>query len=311
MYGDEIADKPAGRPALRIIGWIVFALFFLGSIASGIAEPTLAHASGQILAQTALLCTILYFTALRGASWWKVAAIFAPIFIVVTLATLVKTGAAMSDLNEDIAGLSEFSYDKDGNVVVPEGAEQRGPMVAAAAKLARANAALIARYDDELQSFGAYNMMQAGKLQANPAILKRCADFALLKNSVADYKAEQVELIENTLAEFAAMDLPETVKRDVLAEMRATAPKTHATNALFWEHNLAQIDAAQSACKTLAKRRWHARGDVFVFESEQDMAQYNRANERMIEIDAQRQQILDQHIARQDEQRKMLRKQTD
>lgn len=48
-----------------------------------------------------------------------------------------------------------------------------------------------------------------------------------------------------------------------------------------------------------------------MFESEQDMAQYNRANERMIEINAQRQKILDRHIALQDEQRKMLKKPTD
>lgn len=295
---DAEGTDDAPKRIKSVPGLILFFILLLASFGGTLGEASPAFAAGSILGATALLCTILYFAWLRGASAWKAVACFAGILVVVTLGTMFKLGQATLDARQDATTLAEMRFDADGNPILPADAAARGPMSKILAKIADDTTALNKDYMARLEAAGVYALFDAERLRANPAILKNCDAIAAIGPDVADFKRRHLQIMDNAPREIARTDMPNDLKEAAMAGMKESLVRARSDSENVWERHAGQIDEAFAVCRILARRTWEAQGSSFAFHSRRDMDEFNRHNDRVNQLAAEQQAIIDASHAR-------------
>lgn len=297
---DGVIETAGPNPLLRLAGGLLAAGLIVLIASTDALHLTSAGVLGSSLLQTALLLLILYVSWLRGAASWKPIAATTALFVLIMIINLGKAESGIAALKTDASTLSELSLDAQGNLIVPPGAEKRGPLSRITLGMASDVDALTKAFHLKLEHAGMFALFDADRLQLNPAVLRNCGSITAVKADISGYKARHLAIIDRARGELSAIDMPPSIKKNILAGMDSSLSRTRSEIEKMWGLNAQQIDEAGAVCIILARRNWQAHGDVFAFTAQRDLDAFNRHNDRLNALGAQ----LDE-IARGSRQRMM------
>ncbi|MCW3846990.1 hypothetical protein OF829_07040 [Sphingomonas sp. LB-2] len=230
-----------------------------------------------IMAAAMVIALILWgigylITIRRATANWKLMS------FMLLLLTAAGVGYWETQLHEqrikaDLSTLAEMDYGPDNYPRFPAGAENRGPISKLFVALIREATDGQRALDDEARAAGLQLMADASALHASPGLLSHCA-------TVGTTNAKSHALIERRRASYRAFvkalddtDYPEIYKREIRDSMNSND-----TDASLVELDGIQkrmFDAAEGACRVLARRRWVPQGPVFMFNNNADLEAFS------------------------------------
>jgi hypothetical protein len=286
--GNPIAAAPLSAGAKMGIGagllFLVLAAILL------IPGPGLAGGGavfGYIILICIPVCMILFFFFLQGR---HIAIIVSSLFaaaILCTLIMLIKVGSAVQGTLDQAKVISEISYDKNGNLQLPAGIDQNGPIAQSVSKYAREMSAIQTGFKLDMEASGMTSLFDAQALSGNDAILRDCGRVIALGPKIEKYRKDAVTATDMLRRDVGRADVDDAVRKGML-EGIGTSTEAMVRLDKMWELQSKMVTESHGVCMILSKRNWKVQGGVFNFTSRSDM---NSFKDRIARIDGYNQQI--------------------
>lgn len=225
-----------------------------------------------------VIWAIAHFVTMRySPAGWTVAS-----FVVLLLVTagigFQATERLKGRVKIDMQTLVDLKVDAEGLVVVPKDAEQRGPFSKLMVEFIRVINEDQRMLDAESKAIGFDTMADASAVERNPVLLRNCGRIGPLKIKTHEALERRRAAMATMIKGIDDMDYPEEFKEG--ARQGAVGGRNDGMLQRVDEIQGRLFDAAAGACTVLARRRWKAQGDMFMFTHQGDLDAFARYSEQ-------------------------------
>jgi hypothetical protein len=317
----SLMDQGASRsPPPASSTWIAaVAVICVGIIAYGVFYSTnaytdLAYLIGYSLPPAIVLTAIVRWVWLRGQGVRPVLISFASIFVSLLLCWQI---AAERQRLEAIAAVNSMQTQAaraaatppDEQVAVDTRPVARGPF----GEMERLMLGLIGEmaeqqndYSAELTAIGWDNILDAARLRADPGLKRTLPIISQAEQLVDKYEARYMSLLGGLDQRIQQIDVPTEVKRSMSTGLARGLEKARPVIEEQWRIEREIVAQVKGMAVLLRDpRTWEMEGDMFLFEQDSDVDEYNARQSRLVELitrqEANRQQMMGEFQQNMDE----------
>lgn len=291
--GPSFADEEpgGGRPLLATA---ICCGFLILSVAASVREvPELPVAIGAQMVFGAMMWGIAYAATIRRSTRaWKIGS-FAIVMVVAVLAALVRVGGSTAALRDDAASAAN-----EMERVLASSDPENTRMRAGGGPLSQMMAAFLngvledsSRFEREAAAAGVEQVLTQRGLTRSSPVLRNCGRIAAL-SPLADSLAGNVDrhlAAAHAIGEraIASGEMP----RAALNGFENGAQSSKGDYRRQWALNAQLGSEAAALCRLLAKGRWRDQNGRIGFDSDADVAVFNRGIERIRAIGAEQERM--------------------
>jgi hypothetical protein len=282
-------------------GCLLPALMMLGTCAGTTNNASIgpefmpSYVAGTIIGGLLLCWGPVFAFWLRDQSKWIIGASFIVFAVIFGVGALSKIGGERQKLLDDMSVINDVKFDKDGNAILADGSNPKGPFGKMMVEMIAERDKIFADYEASRAALGINQLFMAADLKKNPKVINNCQGILSLEGKVTEARTKSKAMLEGLRQKVEAMDYSAAIKADMLRGIGASQSANFSIVDKQWDIQQRSITPTYRACTMLAKRQWTNKGQDFIFNSTADMNIFNESVKTLNALDAEAVTLMKNH----------------